>query len=197
MQRGFPSTSVPVSHFFYCRTPQDHAQLLEAWEEQPQPAGCVPARSATGKNRHSRKAEIPCCVPGLSPAPARTEHSSGRSYNVNAHTKPMIIPTGCNGPRIQGKTPFATQNPILQRRPFSLPEPKGAPPEDAPHKSTSIFPFVLYLSNSLLSFPLLPLSAALGSDTGDLIKLYGMWPQEERGGGLVLEEGKMDLLISL
>lgn len=157
---------MPVSRSFCCRTPQDHAQPLEAWREQHQPAGCLPQE----KTCTAEKLKFHC-IPDLSPAPAWTEHSSGTDNNGNAHTKPIIVPTACSGARIQGKTPLATQKPILQCRPFLLLEPRGAPPEDAPHKSNNIFSFVLYLSNSLLSSPLLPLPAALGSDTGDLIKL--------------------------
>lgn len=109
--RGFPSTSVPVSHFFCCRTPQDHAQLPEAWEEQPQPAGCVPGGSATGKSGAAERQKLPVVPQTRVLLLDRAFQKSQRECTHKAHNHPYSLQ--CKDPR---KNSFRTQKPILQPR---------------------------------------------------------------------------------
>lgn len=69
--------------------------------------------------------------------------------------------------------------------------PRAASPEDALHKSSSILPFVLYLSTSFIpSPPPYVYQQPFSGDTGDSTKHYGIWLGEGRGGGLLLQGGK-------
>lgn len=152
-------------------------------------AGLPQEKQAQQKGRNSLRYLRPQSCSGLDRA--------FQNNNGNAPTKPTIIPTACSGARIQGKTPLATQNPILQHRSCST--------DPSHHRSRrELLPGMLlinpltfstlsfFLSNSLLSSPLLPLPAALGSVTGDLRKLSGCG--RSRGGqGHFYLKGEMRL----